>query len=324
MSNLSDPVGDPNKANSSNSGHPSGLYLLFATEMWERFSFYGCGRFFVLFMSKALLFSKAEASTTYGSYGGLVYLTPLLGGYLSDRFLGNRRSILIGGLLMALGQFFMFVSGSIVTEGAKNPTAVNLMWVALTFLIIGNGFFKPNISTMVGQLYPQGDRRVDGAFTIFYMGINLGALLAPFFCGGVGDTGNIHDFRYGFLLACLGMIVSVITFEVLKNRLLLTPDGKPVGIAAGHYGRKKYGLSGGSGRHDLLSAQLQDPLPHRARCYRLPDLCFYRRHALGHPYRQDPHARGTGSYRRNLHPGTVCHFLLGLLRTSRCLPDPLR
>lgn len=112
-------------------------------------------------------------STIYGSYTGLVYLTPLLGGYLCDRFLGNRRSIVIGGLLMAIGQFFMFLSASAGAEG------VPLMWIGLTSLIIGNGFFKPNISTMVGQLYPAGDRRIDSAFTIFYMGINLGAFFSP-------------------------------------------------------------------------------------------------------------------------------------------------
>src|SRR5207245_2135001 len=123
--------------------------------------------------------SKADASNIYGSVTGLVYLTPLLGGYLSDRFWGNRRSILIGGILMAIGQFLLFVSGSFVTLGAQNPTAIAMMWVGLTFLIIGNGFFKPNISTMVGQIYPKGDHRIDSAFTIFYMGINLGALFSP-------------------------------------------------------------------------------------------------------------------------------------------------
>ncbi|MGZ5210670.1 MAG: oligopeptide:H+ symporter, partial [Kaistella sp.] len=148
-------------------GHPRGLYLLFMTEMWERFSYYGMRAIFVLYMTKMLLMDDAEASQIYGSYTGLVYLTPLLGGYLADRFLGNRRSIEIGGVLMALGQFVMFFSAS--TSGSS---AITLMWIGLTMLIIGNGFFKPNISTMVGQLYPKGDRRVDSAFTIFYMGIN--------------------------------------------------------------------------------------------------------------------------------------------------------
>src|ERR1035441_2555470 len=107
-------------------GHPKGLYLLFVTEMWERFSYYGMRAIFVLFMSKALLMGTVESSTVYGSYGGLVYLTPLLGGYLSDRFLGNRRSIFMGGLMMALGQFLMFISGSNITDGQQNATAVSL------------------------------------------------------------------------------------------------------------------------------------------------------------------------------------------------------
>src|ERR1041384_2702220 len=206
-------------------GHPKGLYLLFFTEMWERFSYYGMRAIFVLFMTKMLLMSAKDASNIYGSYTGLVYLTPLLGGYLSDRYLGNRRSIVTGGVMMAIGQFMMFFSAS--TVGAS---ALTMMWAGLTFLIIGNGFFKPNISTMVGQLYPKGDHRVDGAFTIFYMGINLGAFFSPLVCGGFGDTGNIHDFRYGFLAACIGMLISIISFEILKNKLLKTPDGEPVGM----------------------------------------------------------------------------------------------
>ena len=155
-------------------GHPKGLYFLFFTEMWERFSYYGMRALFVLFMSKALFFDKELGSQIYGSYTGLVYLTPLLGGYLCDKFLGNRRSIIIGGLLMAIGQFFMFLSASAGSEGG-----IAIMWLGLTSIIIGNGFFKPNISTMVGQLYPAGDRRIDSAFTIFYMGINLGAFFSP-------------------------------------------------------------------------------------------------------------------------------------------------
>ena len=130
-------------------GHPKGLYFLFFTEMWERFSYYGMRAIFILFMTKVLLMKDGDASQIYGSYTGLVYLTPLLGGYLCDKFLGNRRSIIIGGLLMALGQFLMFMSASIGADGG-----VTIMWAGLTAIIIGNGFFKPNISTMVGQLYP--------------------------------------------------------------------------------------------------------------------------------------------------------------------------
>ncbi|MEI6816867.1 MAG: peptide MFS transporter [Bacteroidota bacterium] len=214
----------------TNQGHPKGLYLLFFTEMWERFSYYGMRAIFILFMTKALFMDKAAASNIYGSYTGLVYLTPLLGGYISDRFWGNRRSILVGGILMAIGQFLMFLSGSTIGDAGQSASAVSMMWAGLTFLIIGNGFFKPNISTMVGQLYPKGDHRIDGAFTIFYMGINLGAFFSPLICGGFGDTGNIHDFRYGFLAACIGMVVSTISFEFLKNKYLVNAEGESIGM----------------------------------------------------------------------------------------------
>lgn len=209
--------------NESSKSHPKGLYLLFFTEMWERFSYYGMRAIFVLFMTKMLLLSSKDASNIYGSYTGLVYLTPLLGGYLSDRFLGNRRSIVIGGVLMALGQFMMFLSAS--TVGAS---ALTMMWGGLTFLIIGNGFFKPNISTMVGQLYPKGDSRVDSAFTIFYMGINLGAFFSPLICGTLAEK---FDYKWGFLAACIGMVLGLLTFLSLKKKLLVNKhDGKEIGM----------------------------------------------------------------------------------------------
>ncbi|MBK8685301.1 MAG: peptide MFS transporter [Bacteroidetes bacterium] len=208
-------------------GHPQGLYLLFFTEMWERFSYYGMRAIFILFLTKALLLSSKDGSNIYGSFTGLVYLTPLLGGYLCDRYLGNRRSILIGGIMMAIGQFLLFMSASSLGTPALAQT---LLWGGLTVLIVGNGFFKPNISTMVGQLYPKGDRKVDSAFTIFYMGINLGAFFSPLVCGGLGDTGNVEDFKWGFLAACIGMIISVISFELLKNKYLKGPDGEAIGM----------------------------------------------------------------------------------------------
>jgi POT family proton-dependent oligopeptide transporter len=213
--------------NSASKGHPKGLYVLFFTEMWERFSYYGMRAIFTLYMIKALLFDKALASEIYGSYTGLVYLTPLLGGYIADRYWGNRRSILFGGILMAIGQACMFMSAS---NYSNVEMAAPLLYLGLGFLIFGNGFFKPNISTMVGQLYPEGDKRVDSAFTIFYMGINLGAFIAPLACGFLGDTGNPADFRWGFLAACIGMVVSTISFELLKNKYVVTPDGKGVGM----------------------------------------------------------------------------------------------
>lgn len=212
-------------ATETQKGHPKGLYLLFLTEMWERFSYYGMRALFVLFMAKALLFDKALSSQIYGSYTGLVYLTPLIGGYMADKYWGNRKSIIIGGILMAIGQFFMFLSGTFYQEGFSHI----LMFTGLGFLIFGNGFFKPNISTMVGQLYPLGDKRVDSAFTIFYMGINLGAFIAPLVCGFFGDTGDPGDFKWGFLLACIGMLVSVTFFVALKNKYIVTPDGEQIG-----------------------------------------------------------------------------------------------
>jgi proton-dependent oligopeptide transporter, POT family len=198
-------------------GHPKGLYFLFFTEMWERFSYYGMRAIFILFMTKILLMKDGDASQIYGSYTGLVYLTPLLGGYLCDKFLGNRRSVIIGGLLMALGQFFMFLSASTGADG------VTLMWMGLTSIIIGNGFFKPNISTMVGQLYPANDRRIDSAFTIFYMGINLGAFFSPLVCGSM-------DFKWGFLAACIGMLISLVFFIFYQKKYLVSEEGKEIGL----------------------------------------------------------------------------------------------
>ncbi|MBL7888621.1 MAG: peptide MFS transporter [Bacteroidia bacterium] len=211
-------------------GHPKGLYVLFVTEMWERFSYYGMRAIFVLFLAKALMYDKAFASDIYGSYTGLVYLTPLIGGYMADRYWGNRKSIIIGGIMMAIGQFFMFMSGSFFEN---IDLARILMMVGLTSLILGNGFFKPNISTMVGQLYPKGDKRIDSAFTIFYMGINLGAFFSPLVCGFLGDTGNPADFKWGFLAACIGMILSLILFITLKDKYIVTPDGQAIGAKPG-------------------------------------------------------------------------------------------
>jgi len=208
--------------------HPKGLYVLFATEMWERFSYYGMRAILVLFMTKALLYDKVLASNLYGSYTGLVYLTPLVGGYVADRYWGNQRSIITGGLLMALGQFLLFFCGSTFQSSPELSTL--LFFSGLGFLIAGNGFFKPNISSMVGQMYPAGDRRTDAAYTIFYMGINMGGALGPFVCGFFGDTGNPADFRWGFLAAGIGMLLSVLIFNRLKDKYVVDPDGKILGL----------------------------------------------------------------------------------------------
>jgi len=214
-------------------GHPKGLYLLFTTEMWERFSYYGMRAIFTLFLIEALMFDKETASGIYGSYTSLVYLTPIIGGYFADNIWGNRKSIFVGGIMMAIGQFFMFLSASFYEN---HSVALMLMIVGLTALIFGNGFFKPNISTLVGQLYSEGDKRKDAAYTIFYMGINLGAFIAPLLCGYLGERYDAADeaipsaFKWGFLCACVGMIISVITFEMRKNRMLVTPEGEPIGV----------------------------------------------------------------------------------------------
>ncbi|MFL5763824.1 MAG: peptide MFS transporter [Bacteroidia bacterium] len=211
---------------STEKGHPKGLYVLFATEFWERFSYYGMRAIFVFFMTKTLLLDHAKASNIYGSYTGLVYLTPLIGGYVADRFWGNRKSIFVGGILMAIGQFLMFISATL-GHNADKGLAITMMWTGLAFLIFGNGFFKPNISTMVGQLYVADDKRKDAAYTIFYMGINAGAFIAPLICGYLGE--NV-DYKWGFLTAGIGMIISMIIFYLTKNKYVIAPDGTQLGV----------------------------------------------------------------------------------------------
>jgi len=178
--------------------------MLFATEAWERFSFYGMRAILKLYLMKGLFFSQGKASLVYGFYSGLVYLTPLLGGLLADRFIGYRAAILVGGLVMACGQFSL----SAGTEAT--------FWLGIGLLILGNGLFKPNISTIVGTLYDDGDPRRDRGFTIFYMGINLGAGLAPWICGQLLGENEAwfgsHSFSWGFRAAGIGMIVGFLTF----------------------------------------------------------------------------------------------------------------
>lgn len=216
--------------------HPNGLYLLFFTEMWERFSYYGMRALFALYLIQALMFDKNLTSNIYGSFTGLVYLSPLIGGYLADKFLGNRKSIIIGGIVMAIGHFLLFLSAS---NYQAIQTSSILMYAGLGVLVIGNGFFKPNISSLVGQLYPSDDRRIDSAYVIFYMGINIGAFFSPLICGTLGNTGNPDDFKWGFLIACIGMIISVAIFVALKNKLLISPQGEHIGILPNNPNSKK-------------------------------------------------------------------------------------
>ncbi len=207
--------------------HPKGLYFIFVTGMSERFSYYGMRAIFVLYLINALMLDKELASAIYGNYTGLVYLTPLIGGYVADRYLGMRKSIFWGALMMVLGQFLMFFSA---LNYENIELAKWLMYAGLGGLIFGNGFFKPNISSIVGRLYAPGDKRLDSAYTVFYMGVNVGAFFAPLACGFLGDTGNPEDFKWGFLAAALTMIVSLIIYVTQQNKYLISYDGQPIGI----------------------------------------------------------------------------------------------
>jgi proton-dependent oligopeptide transporter, POT family len=192
-------MSSPSRAETSTLlGHPTGLFTLFFAEMWERFSYYGMRALLVLYMIKGFLrMNDGEAYAVYGAYTALIYATPFIGGMLADRLLGARKAVVLGGVLMALGHLLMTIENKLAFYGA------------LALLITGNGFFKPNISTMVGSLYPAGDDKRDGGFTIFYMGINLGAAMSPLICGYVGET---YGWHYGFGLATLGMLVGVAVF----------------------------------------------------------------------------------------------------------------
>ena len=212
---------------------PKGLWVLFGTEMWERFNFYGMRTLLTLFIVNALMISKEQSSIIYGGFLGLCYLTPMLGGFISDRFLGNRNCILLGGTLMALGQLLLFTSASVFSTNLE--LAKTILYVALGFIILGNGFFKPNISSMVGSLYPKSEKnKLDTAFTIFYMGINIGAFLGQLICPLLGDVvvdghRNIFVFKWGFLAASIAMVIGTLTFFFLKNKYVITPDGKAIG-----------------------------------------------------------------------------------------------
>jgi proton-dependent oligopeptide transporter, POT family len=220
-------------------GHPKGLYVLFATEMWERFNFYGMRTLLVLFLANSLRMGEKEASIIYGGFLGLCYLTPMLGGYISDKFLGNRNCIQLGGLTMGIGQFLLFAAATVFTTNLELATTIT--WIALGVIIVGNGFFKPNISSLVGQLYPKEQKtKLDSAFTIFYLGINVGALLGQTICPLLGDkeiSDGVRDltaFRWGFLAAGIAMFLGVIVFLFLKNKYVVSPEGKAIGAKPDH------------------------------------------------------------------------------------------
>ena len=194
-------------------GHPKGLFVLFFAEMWERFSYYGMRALLIFYLTKHWLFSDEQSSVIYGAYTALVYITPVLGGYLADKYIGQRKAVLFGAVLLTFGHFLMGVEGT----GGQNASALNIFWLALAFIIVGSGFLKANISVIVGQLYPRTDVRRDGAYTIFYMGINLGAFLGSLLCGWLGET---YGWKYGFGAAGVGMVLGLIVFVMGKPLLL--------------------------------------------------------------------------------------------------------
>lgn len=221
-------------------GHPKGLYVCFATELWERFSFYGMKFLLLLYLTKYHLFTDEAGFNVLGAYAGLVYALPVIGGLIADRYLGMRKSVLFGGILLSLGHILMAVeghqaihyaagttltdaltlatgevlaAGTVLTEAItiRDTAALNVFYMALALIVMGVGYLKPNISTIVGKLYSMEDPRRDSGFTIFYMGINIGSFLATLVCGWLGET---YGWKYGFGAAGIGMIIGLITFTM--------------------------------------------------------------------------------------------------------------
>ena len=236
-------------------GHPKGLYICFATELWERFSFYGMKYLLLLYLTKYHLFSDGAGLEVLGSYAGLVYTLPVIGGMLADRYLGMKKSVIFGGILLCFGHLLMaveghqavqYVAGTILTADItlnngtvlsagtqltetvkiQDLAALNVFYLALSLIVVGVGFLKPNISTIVGQLYSKDDPRRDSGFTIFYMGINLGSFAATIICVYLGET---YGWRYGFGAAGIGMLFGLVTFT--KGLKYLRGLAEPPNIA---------------------------------------------------------------------------------------------
>ncbi len=195
-------------------GHPKGLYMLFFAEMWERFSFYGMKALLILYLTKHWLYDSGPANLILGAYASLVYITPVLGGWLADKYLGQRKAVLFGAILLTAGHFFMAFEGD--GSGYQNDPTLNIFWLALALIIVGSGFLKANISVMVGQLYPRTDIRRDSAYTIFYMGINLGAATGVLIAAYIGET---VSWAWGFGLAGFGMLLGLVVFVLGKSLL---------------------------------------------------------------------------------------------------------
>ncbi|RJY09497.1 peptide MFS transporter [Aurantiacibacter aquimixticola] len=216
-------------------GHPKGLFLLFMAEMWERFSYYGMRALLIFYLVQHWLFSDSEASIIYGAYTALVYITPVVGGYLADQYLGQRKAVLFGAILLTFGHFFMAFEG----DGGQADATINVFWLALALIIVGSGFLKANISVIVGQLYARTDVRRDPAYTIFYMGINVGAATASIICGYLGQT---VGWEYGFGLAGFGMLIGLLFFVFGKPLLLGKGESQHPERIAGAKEWKFYGI----------------------------------------------------------------------------------
>ncbi len=204
-------------------GHPKGLYVLFFAEMWERFSYYGMRALLIFYLTKHWLFDDAHAALIYGAYTSLVYITPVLGGYLADRYLGQRKAVLFGAVVLTAGHLLMAVEG----DGGQADATINIFWLALSFIIVGSGFLKANIAVIVGQLYPRTDIRRDGAYTIFYVGINVGAAIGTILAGWLGEN---WGWSWGFGAAGVGMLLGLVVFVAFKP--LLMGRGEPPNPAA--------------------------------------------------------------------------------------------
>lgn len=207
-------------------GHPKGLFICFMTELWERFSFYGMRALLIFYLTEHFLFSDDKAFLIYGAYSALVYVMPVIGGMLADRYLGSRKAVTFGAILLVFGHFGMAFEGpAAIANGTtphRDPLFLQIFYLSLAFIITGVGFLKANISTIVGALYPADDRRRDGGFTIFYMGINIGAFFASILCGWLGQT---YGWAYGFGLAGFGMLLGLIVF--LKGQCHLQGKAEP-------------------------------------------------------------------------------------------------
>ena len=207
-------------------GHPPGLFHLFFAEMWERFSYYGMRALLIFYLTRHFLFGDDVAAGIQSTYGSLVYLVPVLGGLVADRWLGARRAVIFGAILLCCGHLGMAIEGppAVLVDGGvqREAWSLQVFYLSLALIIVGVGFLKANISTMVGQLYAADDPRRDGGFTLFYMGINLGAFFAALICGYLGET---YGWRYGFGLAGIGMLLGLVTF--IRGAPLLAGIGQP-------------------------------------------------------------------------------------------------